>query len=124
MIDSVKLNMIKKDTAMHEQERHEMVFEKTHTSGAEEWYCPICGRRMLINWQPQFKKIILKTGDDYAMHSATKGLLPIGPLRVTPVDGDTPRAEPEALIEDSRLAPWMAWLDEVGFESLWNDEDQ
>lgn len=106
---------------MNEQP-HEMILEKTSSSGEEEWHCPICGRRMLINWQPQFKKIVLKAGDEYAIHNATKGLLPIGHLGITPVDGDIPQAKPEPVIEDSRLVPWLAWLDEVGFESLWNDE--
>jgi len=107
---------------MNEQQRHQMILEKTHSSGEEEWHCPACGRRMLINWQPQFKKIVLEAGDDYAMHSASKGLLPIEPLRVAPVDGDPPQAEPEALIEDSRLAPWLAWLEEVDFDSLWDSK--
>jgi len=112
---------------MDEQQRHEMVLEKTHSSGAEEWHCPTCGRRMLVNWQPQFKKIILETGDDYAMHSAAKGLLPMVGINaqwpVTPVDGATPQAEPEALLEeDPRLAPWLAWLEEVDFDSLWDGE--
>ena len=107
---------------MHEQQKHEMVLEKTHSSGEEEWHCPACGRRMLINWQPQFKKIVLEAGDDYAMHSATKGLLPTEP-QVTPVDGATQHAEPEALVEeDPRLAPWLAWLEEVDFDNLWNAE--
>ncbi len=106
---------------MPESEQHEMQLEATHSSGAEEWHCPTCGRRMLVNWQPQFKKIILETGDDYAMHSATKGLLPTEPLQVKPVDGAALQAEPEALVEeDPRLAPWLAWLEEVDFDSLWN----
>jgi len=107
---------------MNEQQRHGMILKRTYSSGEEEWHCPTCGRRMLINWKPQFKKSVLEAGDDYAMHSASKGLLPTVPLDVTPVDADTPQAEAEALIEDSKLAPWLAWLEEVDFDRLWDSK--
>jgi hypothetical protein len=54
------------------------------------------------------------------MHNATKGLLPTQSLGVTPVDGETSQAEPEAPIEGSRLAPWLTWLEKVDFESWWD----
>ncbi len=31
---------------------HEMVLERTHVSGVEEWYCPSCGRRFLVQLIP------------------------------------------------------------------------
>ena len=101
---------------MNEQQRHEMVLEKTHSSGAEEWHCPTCGRRMLVNWQPQFKKIILETGDDYALHSASKSLLPT--RAVSPI-GTIPQVGPEALLEEEqRLAPWLNGLEDIDLDNL------
>ncbi|SRR6266540_3442828 len=106
-----------------QEQHHEMILEKTHSSGEEEWYCPACGRRMLINWHPQFKKTILEAGDNYAMHNATKGLMPIEPLKATSVDSDNSQVEAETLIDDSRLSPWLAWLEEVDFDKLWDSKD-
>ena len=105
---------------MNEQQ-HEMVLEKTYPSGADEWYCPTCGRRLLMDYEPTFKKKVLETGDEYAIHSGGKGGLRMGSMLAMPVD-DSISEEPMTPIEDPRLAPWVAWLDEVGFESLWNDE--
>ena len=104
-----------------ERQRHEMVLEKTHLSGAEEWYCPTCGRRMTITWQP-WKKIILEPGDIYAAHSGSKGGLGVGPLQITQDNGDGSPAATEPSAEDPYLAPWLRWLDEVDSDDLWNRE--
>jgi hypothetical protein len=66
---------------MNEQQKHEMVLSLTHPSGAEEWVCPTCGRRFLLNWPPAYKKIILNTGDELASHNGGKGGLSVGQLR-------------------------------------------
>ncbi len=58
---------------MTEQEQHEMILEESHPSGADEWYCPTCGRRLLMNYGPEFKKTVLEAGDEYAVHSGGKG---------------------------------------------------
>jgi len=90
--------------------------------GTEEWYCPTCGRRLLMNWQAKFEKTVLEIGDEYAIHSGGKGDLQMGPMKVMAVDDIGPQDEPEIPIEDAWLAPWVKWLDEVGFESLWNGD--
>src|SRR5689334_20094557 len=59
---------------MDRQVYHEMVLETTHSSGAEEWYCPTCGRRLLLRWPPAYEKIVLVPGDEYAAHSGSKGI--------------------------------------------------
>lgn len=105
---------------MNEQQ-HEMFLETTHLSGAEEWYCPMCGRRMLINWEPKFKKIVLEIGDDYAIHNGGKGGLKAGSMQARPVDVLAPEDESPSLNEDFRLRPWIQWLNEVDFENLWKD---
>ena len=91
-------------------ERHEMQLGEIRSSGDEEWDCPICGRRMLVKWKPEFEKAVLEAGDDYALHSITRGLLPTPPLRATSDE------------EDQRLTPWLTWMEEVDFEGLWKDD--
>jgi hypothetical protein len=56
------------------QEHHKLVLEKTYSTGAEEWHCPTCGRRFVMTWSPSFKRIILESGDEYAVHSGGKGI--------------------------------------------------
>ena len=65
------------------QEHHEMVLSVTHPSGAEEWFCPVCGRRFLLKWPPAYQKIVLEPGDEYAAHSGSKGeMLRLGSLEL------------------------------------------
>jgi hypothetical protein len=101
-------------------ENHEMILERTHPSGVDEWYCPTCGRRLLMDYGPKFKKTVLEAGDEHVVHSGGKGGLYIGSMQARPVDDSAAREE----VEDTRLAPWEAWLDESGFENLWKNDDQ
>lgn len=98
---------------MEQQSHHEMQLEKTYSSGAEEWYCPECGRRFLVQWVPGYNMIILEPGDQYARHRGSQ---------VDPYTG-APQVEQNddaLLAEDSGLAPWLAWLEEIDFDDLWN----
>jgi len=107
---------------MNEQSQHQMVLEITHPSGAEEWNCPTCGRRFLISWEPKFKRTVLEVGEEYASHSGGKGGLQMGSMQVTRADNLISEDEPLVSMDDPRLAPWTAWLNEVGFENLWNND--
>lgn len=101
------------------REQHAMVLENTHSSGAEDWHCHTCGRRMTITWQP-WKKIILERGDVYASHSACKGGLQVGPLEITHTNEDALPSAMGPSVEDPYLAPWLRWLDKVDSDDLWN----
>jgi hypothetical protein len=98
-------------------QQHEMILEKTHPSGEDEWYCPTCGRRMLMDYGPRLRKVILQAGDESAIHSGGKGGVKIGTIKTT----FTPK---EAETGDAYLAPWAAWLEEMGFEDLWDNDVQ
>jgi hypothetical protein len=50
-----------------------MVLAGHSESGAEEWLCPACGRRMLLRWPPHFDALVLENGDPAAVHTAAKG---------------------------------------------------
>jgi hypothetical protein len=50
-----------------------MVLAGQTESGAEEWNCPECGRRMLMRWPPNFESLVLDVGDPSAQHTGAKG---------------------------------------------------
>lgn len=106
---------------MNEQ-HHEMVLEMTHASGAEEWFCPSCGRRMAITWDP-WKRIVLEQGDMYAAHSGSKGGLRLGSIGFTQGNEIEQPPSPETSAEDTYLAPWVQWLENVDLDDLANGED-
>jgi hypothetical protein len=108
---------------MNEQQ-HAMILEKTDSTGVEEWYCPTCGRRMLINWKPKFKRTVLEAGDPDASHGGFKGGQQIQDLMISSMNELSSSEEAEVHIDEARLAPWQAWLEESGFEDLWNSDVQ
>jgi hypothetical protein len=116
---------------MDQQEHHQMVLETTHPSGAEEWYCPTCGRRFLLRWPPSYEKIVLDPGDQDAAHSGSKGpmlsmdsLTVVGSQELAPTDElfSHQQALPSetAILNDGdevgktpitdELRPWLKWL--------------
>lgn len=128
------------------QENHTMVLEKSRTSGEEEWYCPECGRRMLVHWAPKFKRVVVEQGDEYALHSGSKsGLGPEGQLIMgsmhtnaeesgsaegygdadeqgisIPKDLETDDSKEISAEDDPTLVPWQLWMEKVDFDQLWN----
>jgi hypothetical protein len=91
---------------------HEMILEKTHISGVEEWYCPTCGRRFLVQWPPAYKMIVIEAGDKDTRHNVSRANSRIGSL---------PAAKLEAtdLTDEFRLIPWIKWMEKVDFDGMW-----
>ena len=89
---------------------HKMQLEKTHPSGAEEWYCPTCGRRFLMQWPPDYRKIILEPGNEYAMHSGGKGGLRLEAPEIREVEEDEP------VLSDELRAALEEVLDDIDFD--------
>lgn len=50
---------------------HQMAQVETFSTGAEEWQCLECERRFVMQWAP-YKKVVLESGDDNAIHSGSK----------------------------------------------------
>ena len=92
---------------------HEMILQETHVSGVEEWYCPDCGRRFLVQWPPAYKMIVLEQGDKDTRHNVSKRNTRIGSFPIT-------KTREVDLIEDFRLTPWIQWMEKVNFESRWD----
>lgn len=99
-----------------DQQQHEMILEKAHPSGADEWYCPTCGRRLLMNYEPSFKKTVLEAGDEYAVHSGGKG-------GVSMQVSELALQEEQESKKDPRLSIWSDWMEQVHFDDWWNKED-
>ena len=91
---------------MNEQQ-HEMILEVTHPSGMQGWYCPTCGRRILLLVPPNNEMIIVETGDKYASHSGNTGGLRIGAVKVMERD------EMPEVISEERLRPWLKALENL-----------
>lgn len=91
---------------MNEQ-HHEMVLEMTHPSGMQGWYCPTCGRRILLLVPPNNEVVIVEPGDQYASHSGSTGGLRIGAVQVAERD-----KEAEEVSEES-LRPWIKALENL-----------
>ena len=50
--------------------QHEMTLETVYASGAEEWHCPLCERRILIlKWHLGAKTLIVNAGTEQVNHS-------------------------------------------------------
>ena len=84
-----------------------MQLVKTYPSGAEEWECVHCERRFVVNWPPRYQKIILETGNEYAVHGGGKGGLQL-----------TPRLKDTSLSDE-----WHAAFDELDFGD-WPEESE
>jgi hypothetical protein len=83
---------------------HEMVLIGPAESGAEEWACPSCGRRMMLRWPPHYEKLVLEHGDENVIHVGAKGGMRMGEVEVTP-------AHPVGVPEDE-----LRWLNESGID--------
>ena len=84
---------------------HEMVYTGTTESGALEWSCTECSRRLLFRWPPHYEKVVLDQGDDSA-HTHTGGT---GDLRNT-ADVQAPAPGSPTQVEHDWLATHgIAW---------------
>jgi len=95
---------------------HEMKLEKTHPSGAQVWFCPLCERMLLIQWHPKFDMIELKAGDGNASHfGSTSDDLRIGPPQIreeeAPEISAELRAALEEALEDVDFDDWLGIAD-------------
>ena len=102
--------------ASAEQEHHVMEYVQTHASGEDEMYCPTCGRRVLIQWPPDYRKTVLDAGDEFATHSGGTGGLSVGAAEISQGSG-------LSTSDEARLQDWEHWLGEMNFGGMWAGED-
>jgi hypothetical protein len=90
---------------MVSEQTHKLTLVKKYTSGAEEWLCPVCGRRFVIQWTPEYQRVVLEIGDETAIHNTGRGAMVV--------------YRPQS--EDPWLAPWEEWLENGDVENRWID---
>ena len=112
---------------MHKPHQHEMQLEVRYSTGAEEWCCPTCGRRLIVMppcgsttlalergakyilvWGPTIgimtaAKILLEPGDEQALHHGT----------AISADVEPELADIEAGPCAENMSVWEEWLDDV-----------
>lgn len=90
-------------------EQHKMVLEMTNESGLQGWYCPTCGRRILV--VPEYNKmVVVDVGDQYAVHRGSVGGLHISAVQLKERDDDL-----EEITEES-LRPWIEALEKMDLD--------
>jgi hypothetical protein len=72
------------------EEHHGMIKVQTFSTGAEEWWCPICGRKFIVTWPPAYKRIITVQGNTEVTHFS-----------------DMEQAQPQ----DPYLEPWERFME-------------
>lgn len=98
---------------------HTMEMIREH-EGMQEWYCPTCGRHMLMNWMHKFKRVVLQAGDPTVSHNGFQADL----HKSSGTPGFVYNKEVEKALDESRLTPWEIWLDESDFDNLWKRDIQ
>ncbi|GGV10642.1 MULTISPECIES: hypothetical protein [Streptomycetaceae] len=117
---------------------HEMKLVGRLGTGADEWTCPTCGRRVSLRRLPEPELIVLDPGDESAVHvgviepdaasAAAAERYGLGPIQEIPRSPRTPdpaaAAAPAARQEQpARPAPHAddrRWLAEIGID--WDGE--
>ena len=79
----------------------------------EEWYCPTCGRRFLVQWPPAYKIVILEAGEKDTRHNVSR-------LNIRKGSPQVAQVEETDLIEEFRLVPFLRWMEKVDFDSMWD----
>ncbi|SNR81357.1 hypothetical protein [Actinomadura mexicana] len=98
---------------------HELRRVRTGETGLEEWACPTCGRRLLLQWPPRYHKTIVEPGDERACHIGRSDDITD---YVTDTAPDTAGAGALGAAEtpETDLQPnQRRWLRETGIET-WN----
>ena len=88
---------------------HEMTRTRSLEPGVEERSCTRCARRLLLRRPPEFEKVVLDRGDEWAVHVGATGGLRLGPMEANP-------AGPGDLSPQDR-----GWLADHGIE--WRPDD-
>jgi len=99
--------------------QHQMVVVHEHEDGSQEWLCPTCGRRFIMQWPPNYRRVVLDAGDENVVHTGgTKGVV-MGSMEIEEQSLPEPEStaeifDPESL-SDPYLAPYELFMQERGF---------
>jgi hypothetical protein len=103
---------------MQTDRQHHMNMTQIFSTGAEEWSCPRCGRRFILQIAPAYQKIVLEEGDTSVPHSGAKSGMHMEASESDRVEAET---APE---NEERLDAWKQFLKDIDFDSLWEEDDR
>ncbi|MFC8452713.1 hypothetical protein [Kitasatospora sp. NPDC057223] len=111
---------------------HEMKLVGRLASGADEWTCPSCGRRVTLRRLPEPELVVIDPGDDSAVHvgviepdaasTAAAERYGLGPVQEiprtprTPAEPAAPSATPAVPSARDPHADDRRWLAEIGID--------
>lgn len=90
---------------MSSEKSHKLILVQKYKSGAEEWFCPTCGRRFILQWSPEYQRVVLEAGDETSIHNTGRGAMIV--------------YRPQE--EDPWLAPFAEWIEKGDIESRWTE---
>ncbi len=110
-------------------QQHEMRLDMTYPSGAEEWYCPTCGRRLVLTVPAGSEALAMERGDKYTLVwgssigtvSTTKTVLEFGDNNAVHYGGQVVEAliadesEPAQETSSIEMSAWAVWLEDIDF---------
>jgi hypothetical protein len=100
---------------MHTSQPHMLQRSHIHSNGAEEWACPICGRKILIDWQGLHRSAVLIPGDASTSHIGGAGNQRTEASQVIAEQQTEYIAEEVGTIPISEpLRPWLRWMQTAG----------
>jgi hypothetical protein len=94
-----------------------MVLETTYPSGAQEWVCPSCARRFIVQLQPKINVVDLEVGDLYADHVGSTDGFPRIAIEIRNVEPDEP------VLPDEIITALEEILKDVDFDGLDDSAD-
>jgi hypothetical protein len=91
-----------------------MVVIQEHQDGSQEWLCPVCGRHFIMQWPPNYKRVVLEPGDENAVHTGGSSGVMMGSADLEEKGLAEPESaeelyDPESL-SDPYLAPYERFL--------------
>ena len=91
-------------------EKHEMHLVEEHAPGIIEFACELCGRRLLMQWHPEYKKVVLQPGNEEAIHTGSQGGIQFSTAQITD------KQEQQLTEADEQLlSPWVEALKKIDF---------
>lgn len=57
---------------------HQMELKEVYADGSQDWHCPLCGRRFILHWPPNYHREVIIEGDIEAVHTAGTGGVQMG----------------------------------------------
>jgi hypothetical protein len=114
---------------LDENRPHIMRLLRSTPDHGDEWFCPDCGRHLLLRWPPQYEQTLLVPGDESCAHvgGAQGELVAEAQLEaelVVAADALEAGAAAENVIDFGEpdrtdgLAPWRRLFDRLGREGF------